>query len=334
MEPMMKDQQDPQGEPDGGAPGEGPGPQDAAPSQANAGAPAPEPVVEVVDPHEELKKKLAAAEARLRAVSKAYTDLEQDMDAFRRRMTHQADQRVERKTGEVVESFFEPIRNLKRSIEAGDADPASLLPTRMVFELARRGHEVTVVNSHEAPLPDGARRIHCDRTQPGALTEALANHRDDFDVIFDHTAYRPADMAPLIELFRGRVQHYVFTSSQAVYRRSFVQPFREDSARHAPDNADPRAAYGVGKVQCEDHLLGLWEREGRTPSRADPRGPGRWPGSAPPRSARSAPSSCPTAVLPRSPRRDFGAAWAPPRPRRRPLPPRPWCCPKGSEHAE
>lgn len=132
----------------------------------------------------------------------------------------------------------------------------------LVFELARRGHEVTVVNSHEGPLPDGARRIYCDRTQPGALTAALADHRDAFDVIFDHTAYRPGDMQPLIDLFRGRVAHYVFTSSQAVYRRSYVQPLREDFRRHAPDNTDPRSAYGVGKVQCEDHLLGLWASEG------------------------------------------------------------------------
>jgi nucleoside-diphosphate-sugar epimerase len=132
----------------------------------------------------------------------------------------------------------------------------------LVFELARRGHEVTVVNSHEGPLPDGARRIVCDRTQPGALAAALAPRRDAFDVIFDHTAYRPTDMEPLIELFRGRVAHYVFTSSQAVYRRSFVQPLRESFRRHSPDNPDPRAAYGVGKVQCEDRLLDLWRAEG------------------------------------------------------------------------
>jgi nucleoside-diphosphate-sugar epimerase len=131
----------------------------------------------------------------------------------------------------------------------------------LVFELAQRGHDVTVVNSHESPLPPGARRIHCDRTQPGALAAALAPHRDAFDVIFDHTAYRPSDMAPLIELFAGRIQHYVFTSSQAVYRRSYVQPLREHFRRHAPDNPDPRAAYGVGKVQCEDHLLGLWDSQ-------------------------------------------------------------------------
>jgi nucleoside-diphosphate-sugar epimerase len=132
----------------------------------------------------------------------------------------------------------------------------------LVFELAARGHDVTVINSHEGPLPPGAKRIHCDRTQPGALAAALKNHRDAFDAIFDHTAYRPADCEPLVELFRGRIKHYVFTSSQAVYRRSYVQPLLEDFRRHAPDNTDPRTAYGVGKVQCEDYLLGLAKSEG------------------------------------------------------------------------
>jgi nucleoside-diphosphate-sugar epimerase len=124
----------------------------------------------------------------------------------------------------------------------------------LVFELARRGHDVTIANSHEAPMPAGARRIHVDRTRPGALVEALTPHRDDFDVVFDNTAYSPRDLEPILELFTGRVQHLVFTSSVAVYKRSFIQPVREDFARHAPDDVDPRKAYGVGKVQCEDLL--------------------------------------------------------------------------------
>jgi len=132
----------------------------------------------------------------------------------------------------------------------------------LVFELAQRGHDVTVVNSHEASLPDGVRRIHADRRQPGALEAALKDHRDAFDVVFDHTAFVLSDIAPMVELFRGRVDHYVFTSSQAVYRRSFVQPIREGFRRHAPDDTDPRKAYGVGKVQCEDYLLDQWQRTG------------------------------------------------------------------------
>ena len=125
----------------------------------------------------------------------------------------------------------------------------------LVFELARRGHEVTIANSHEADMPDGARRIHVDRTEPGALLDALKPHRDDFDVVFDNTAYRPSDLEPMVELFRDRVQHFVFTSSVAVYKRSFIQPVKESFPTHAPDDADPRKAYGVGKVQSETYIL-------------------------------------------------------------------------------
>ena len=132
----------------------------------------------------------------------------------------------------------------------------------LLFELARRGHDVTVMNSHVAPMPDGTRRLHGDRQQPGVLQEVLGPHRDEFDIVFDNTSYVPRDVEPLVELFRGRIQQYVFTSSVAVYRRSFVQPIREDSRRHAPDDKDPRKAYGVGKVQCEDYLFGEHERTG------------------------------------------------------------------------
>ena len=132
----------------------------------------------------------------------------------------------------------------------------------LVRELAGAGHQVTVINSHEVTLPQGVRRIHADRRLPGAFEAALAGLRDDFDVFFDNTAYTPADVRPMVALFRGRLAHYVFTSSQAVYRRSFVLPIREDFRRHAADDDDPRKAYGVGKVQCEDLLLDEWRAHG------------------------------------------------------------------------
>ena len=125
----------------------------------------------------------------------------------------------------------------------------------LVFELARRGHDVTVMNSHEAPMPDGAVRLHGDRQQPGVIDDVLGPHRDDFDIVFDNTAYHVKDLEPMVELFRGRVRHFVFTSSAAVYRRRFVQPTLESFRRHDPTDGDPRKGYGVGKVQCEDFLM-------------------------------------------------------------------------------
>ena len=56
----------------------------------------------------------------------------------------------------------------------------------LVFELARQGHDVTVMNSHEAPLPEGARRLHGDRQEPGTIERVLTPHRDDFDVAVVH----------------------------------------------------------------------------------------------------------------------------------------------------
>jgi nucleoside-diphosphate-sugar epimerase len=58
------------------------------------------------------------------------------------------------------------------------------------------------------------------------------------------------------------VKHFVFTSSTAVYRRSFVQPVLESFRRHDPRDEDPRKAYGVGKVQVEDLLAAEHARSG------------------------------------------------------------------------
>ena len=125
----------------------------------------------------------------------------------------------------------------------------------LVRTLAKQGHDVTVFNSHEADLPAGVRRIHGDRRIPGVLHDTLAPYRDSFDAIFDNTAYGPSDLEPMLALFSGRVQHFVFTSSSAVYRRSLVHPVTESFSTHAPDDPAPAKSYGVGKVQCENFLL-------------------------------------------------------------------------------
>jgi nucleoside-diphosphate-sugar epimerase len=127
----------------------------------------------------------------------------------------------------------------------------------LVFELARQGHDVTVINSHEAAMPDGARRFHADRQVPGELAAALADLGDEFDIIYDNTAYHVSDLEPVVAAFRDRAPQLVFTSSTAVYRRSYVHPIAENFARHPAGSDDPRKAYGVGKVECEDYLLGL-----------------------------------------------------------------------------
>lgn len=132
----------------------------------------------------------------------------------------------------------------------------------LVRELAGSGHEVTVANSHPVELPDAVRRIHVDRRRSDELVAALAPHARDFDVVFDNTAYDVADLQPMVDLFAGHVQQFVFTSSVAVYRRSFVQPVLESFRVHESVAEQPLRAYGVGKVRCERFLTECFQRDG------------------------------------------------------------------------
>ncbi|MBI5946604.1 MAG: NAD-dependent epimerase/dehydratase family protein [Chloroflexi bacterium] len=132
----------------------------------------------------------------------------------------------------------------------------------LVAELARLGHNVTVFNSHPTELPAGVRRLDGDRRQPGVIEATLGPLRDGFDAVFDNTSYQTTDVEPLVELFRGRVRHFVFTSSTAVYLWSHLQPVREDSPVSADEAVNPSRAYGAGKVKCERLLLREFETNG------------------------------------------------------------------------
>lgn len=57
-------------------------------------------------------------EARLRMVSAAYQKLLDEMEQYRQRMERLQEERDRRRKGEVVMAMFEPVQNLRRSIEA------------------------------------------------------------------------------------------------------------------------------------------------------------------------------------------------------------------------
>jgi len=122
----------------------------------------------------------------------------------------------------------------------------------LVRELAKHGHEIVVLNrgKTQAQLPLGVRRLVADRTDPASVREALGG--DDFDAVFDVSAYRPEDVQLSADLFRGRVGHYIFISSTVIYAPSDVLPIREsDSVDRSPRQNE----YGRRKIECEDFLV-------------------------------------------------------------------------------
>lgn len=76
---------------------------------------------------ERLTTRLRETEARLRTVSKAYTDLQAEMKSFRVRVEAQAAKKAVKQTAELVGALLEPVENLRRSIGAPGEDIEALV---------------------------------------------------------------------------------------------------------------------------------------------------------------------------------------------------------------
>lgn len=93
-----------------------------------------EDVVELVDPNPELTAALTEMQqlqARLRAVSAAYRQLQEEVEATKERLARQAEFQRELQRGETVAKIFDPLDNLNRSIDTV-AEPETKEGLRMV----------------------------------------------------------------------------------------------------------------------------------------------------------------------------------------------------------
>ena len=91
-------------------------------AESNGTEPVDRVASEIVETPEGLVDRLAAQiqalEARLRTVSAAYKEQQDELRATRERLERQAQAKEELRRGEVVATLFEPFENLRRSIAA------------------------------------------------------------------------------------------------------------------------------------------------------------------------------------------------------------------------
>ena len=113
--------------------------------------------------------------------------------------------------------------------------------------LVDQGHEVVLFNrGNHPPAVPGLAQIHGDRTDAAQLQDKLAH--ETFDAIFDNNGRKLTDTQPLAQLFKGRVQHFIYMSSAGVYLQSDQMPHRED------DPTDPKSRH-LGKAESEADLV-------------------------------------------------------------------------------
>jgi len=109
----------------------------------------------------------------------------------------------------------------------------------LVKLLVDQGHEVTLFNRGKKPSPvAGLRTIIGDRTDPQQLRDKLGG--ESFDAIFDNNGRELSDTQPLVEIFRDRLQHFVYMSSAGVYLDSDIA-------------VDPKSRH-KGKLDTEAYL--------------------------------------------------------------------------------
>jgi nucleoside-diphosphate-sugar epimerase len=119
--------------------------------------------------------------------------------------------------------------------------------------LVAQGHEVVIFNRGNKPAPAGVEVILGDRTDALQLKEKLADRH--FDVVFDNNGRELEDTKPLVDIFRGRLRHFVYMSSAGVYLESDILPYFEEDA------IDPKSRH-KGKLHTEAYLKEAYNSHG------------------------------------------------------------------------
>jgi len=112
--------------------------------------------------------------------------------------------------------------------------------------LVEKGHEVVLFNRGNNPPPvEGVGQIHGDRTKADELKSKLSG--ETFDAVFDNNGRKLGDTQPLAEIYKDKVEHFVYVSSAGVYEKSDRMPHIEG------DRIDDNSRH-YGKFETEEFL--------------------------------------------------------------------------------
>src|SRR5215471_19179505 len=114
--------------------------------------------------------------------------------------------------------------------------------------LHQRGHELLILSRGRSAVPPNYRTVQADRRDAPAIRKALAGQQ--VDVVLNFLGYELADVQTDFELFRGRVQQYIFISSATVY----AKPPRRLPITETCPLGNPFWDYAQKKVACEEWL--------------------------------------------------------------------------------
>ena len=116
------------------------------------------------------------------------------------------------------------------------------------------GHQVTcLARGQSGAVPDGARWVTADRTQPSAYDQVS---NQDWDVVMDVSS-QPGQVKSALAALAGRAGFYVYVSTCSVYADNATLGQDESGALLPSLDGDVMESvqtYGQAKVACEQHV--------------------------------------------------------------------------------
>ncbi|MEE8428473.1 MAG: NAD-dependent epimerase/dehydratase family protein, partial [Gammaproteobacteria bacterium] len=118
-----------------------------------------------------------------------------------------------------------------------------------------------VMNRGTRPLKlEGVQEIVCERHDTGRMAKLVPPL--EWQVVVDFCAYKPGDIATLLENLPGSVQQYVYISTTTVQQNSVLLPMDEDSSKITAPLTEPGGDYAYNKLLLEGELKKSCEGKG------------------------------------------------------------------------
>lgn len=129
-------------------------------------------------------------------------------------------------------------------------DSNTFIGREIANKFLKLGHNVYVLNNGKRMPIDGIKYIVTDRNSMKQMSAKLQDA--EFDIVVDISADFAEQTKIILNYLFGRVRHYVYVSSAAVYKKSSLYPITENSPRGYNSTWED---YSIHKYFCEEVLF-------------------------------------------------------------------------------
>lgn len=126
---------------------------------------------------------------------------------------------------------------------------SGFIGTALSKKLVELGHDVSVIDKRDSNV-ENISFIKCDRSHHIEFTEKTLN--ENYEIVFDLCCNTVNLLKSTLEVFNGKIEHYILTSTVSVYdfNKIMTLPIHENSRL----KKDSTSEYGTEKAICEEVL--------------------------------------------------------------------------------